>query len=259
MQVYYFDMTLFSEKYYLNTNDNQISGIAYNTIEQTYYGLEKLDVDNVLHVELEEEWVEKNFPDDFLTVVKEKASTDLNKFIKVPVGHAKPTMSPECIHKNPTIKFLQDGKDNCVFSSIASATFFLGYEDLAYKIMSFEHTFAHSNFDPKYKSLLGVVSRKLCSLDCRTFNRDYQLRRIKFPQKFDLVRSAKENPTSIYHVVIRGADCSINHCVSIVNNYLFDGNYTNAWGLNYESLKQCLDSDFVGIEHGYMHVKYNVK
>ena len=88
----------------------------------------------------------------------------------------------------------------------------------------------------------------------KSFNKKYQPVRIRDPKAFDLIANALRDPNVLYHVVISGDDGSSNHCICVYNNFIFDGNYTKAWRFSKKSLYQCLNSDYAGIECGYMYL-----
>ena len=156
---------------------------------------------------------------------------------------------------NPEIRYLQNGKDNCVFASMASALFFMTYTNLASLIWKFSDEFEKTQFtDDTYANVLSTANLKIYSSNDKSFNKMYRLRKIKSPENFDLIQIGLMNPNILYHVVLKGSDGSENHCVAIYNYYIFDGNYTHAWKLEQKSLDECIDSTFTHIIEGYMHV-----
>jgi hypothetical protein len=255
-QSYYYDLRRFKEKYYINTVSKQISGLYYDEIKQRYIGLEKKFIGEVVYaneVTLETDWVEHNFPEDFLAIVRNKRQTDRQKFVKVPIGKAGPTLSPDHILCNPKIAYLQKGIDNCVFASLASIIHYLGYLDLFIRIIEFEIGFNGNSLNEKYDKIMGIINNQLYRFKCKKFNSTYMLQRLRNPHKINLLEIAKENPNTIYHVVIKGSDCSSNHCITVYNHYIFDGNYTHALNLCQNELNNCIDSEYIGIDSGYSH------
>jgi hypothetical protein len=254
-QYYYYDMRNgFDTKYFVNVNSQQVSGIFYDEIQSKYYGIVHTP-NSYKNIELEEEWVEQNFEESFLDLVKEKSREDQRKFVRVPIGKAKPTSSPPCNFANPKIQYLQNNQDTCVFSSIASAIYGMGFNELAFQISEFQKEFIKTQYDDdKYVRVMGILNRKIATFRCNQYNRMYQIRKIKYPPGFDLLSSGKLNPATLYHVVLRGIDGTANHCICVYNNFIFDGNYTHAWLLSQESLDECIDCEYVGIASGYMHI-----
>ena len=260
-QVYYFDMREFTTKYYIHTDRTQICGLYFDAAQNKFFGLTKTVINkkiHVRHVVLEDDWTEANFHEEFLNLVKQKSRRDQKKFIKLPIGKAKPLSSPTCNLNNPEIRYLQNGKDNCVFASIASALSYMGYSTISTLIWKYESEFTKTQFQKNtYGSVVQILHDKIGSYNIKDFNQNYQLRRITEPDKFNLVEMGKLNPNILYHVVLVGSDGSENHCVCVFDNFIFDGNYTHAWILEQESLNECIDSTFVGISYGYMYIPYS--
>ena len=260
-QVYYFDMREFTTKYYIHTDRTQICGLYFDAAQNKFFGLTKTVINkkiHVRHVVLEDDWTEANFHEEFLNLVKQKSRRDQKKFIKLPIGKAKPLSSPTCNLNNPEIRYLQNGKDNCVFASIASALSYMGYSTISTLIWKYESEFTKTQFqNDTYGSVVQILHDKIGSYNIKDFNQNYQLRRITEPDKFNLVEMGKLNPNILYHVVLVGSDGSENHCVCVFDNFIFDGNYTHAWILEQESLNECIDCTFVGISYGYMYIPYS--
>jgi hypothetical protein len=263
-QYYYFDMTSFQEKYYLNVTHNQISGILYNVEQSRYYGLERHEEEQAngttkhvftKNILLENEWVERTFEEDFLKSVREKALCDEHKYVKCPIGNSKITITPDYIKCNPKVQYLQSGIDNCIFASLASVLHYMNYESLAFRVWEIQKEFQNTSFDAKSNNLLHDVGKKIYASGFRDFNRFYQMVRIKAPEKFNLLEFGKCNTTTLLHVVPIGKDKSANHCIAIYKNFIFDGNYTHAWPLSNESLYKILKTDYRGIDYGYMYIK----
>ena len=128
---------------------------------------------------MEDDWVEENFHEEFLELVKTKSKKDQRKFIKLPIGKAKPISSPACNLSNPIIKFMQNGKDNCVFASIASALSYMGFSLLAELVMKYEKQFVKTQYtNDTYSSVMGRANHKIGSFRQKEFNQKYQLSRI---------------------------------------------------------------------------------
>lgn len=253
-QCYYFDMRQFTTHYFVNVQSQQISGLYYDEAKDTFFGLVKHG-SRMEHLTLEIDWLEENFDEEFLELVKKKSKRDRRKYIKLPIGKAKPLSSPQCNVRNPKMKYLQNGKDNCVFASMASALYYMNYTNLANLIWMFSEEFAKTQYsNDTYGQVLSTANLRIGKFKDVAFNKKYQLIRIRSPDKFDLIETAKMNPNILYHVVLKGSDGSENHCVCVYNNFIFDGNYTHAWKLEQRSLDECIDSTFKHIVDGYMHV-----
>jgi hypothetical protein len=255
-QYYYFDMRQITTPYFISVQTQQISGLYYDESKDQFCGLVKHG-NRLEHLDLEIDWVEENFHEEFLELVKKKSRRDRRKYIKLPIGKAKPLTSPDCNRMNPVIHFLQNGKDNCVFASMASALFYMTYNDLSSLVWKFSEEFEKTQYtNDTYGQVLTIANAKIYLLNDKSFNKNYQMRKIKYPENFDLIKVATLNPKILYHVVLKGSDGSENHCVAIYNNFIFDGNYTHAWKLAQKSLDECIDSTYTRIIEGYMHVPY---
>ncbi len=204
-QYYYFDMTSFGEQqYYINVTNNQLSGIRYDENEKRFFGLERHEdkqkdgtVKNVLiqDIPLEQEWVERFLPTDFLKCVKEKATLDNNKYLKCPVGNAKETFTPDYLKMNPKIQYMQNGNANCIFTSLASALYYMKFESLSMNVIELQKKFQNTSFDFSVGNLHREVNKKVYSIGCRDFNRAYTMRRIKCPEKFNILEFGAINET----------------------------------------------------------------
>ncbi len=253
-QIYYYDMR--QHAYHINVKTTQIFGIKYSPVTNKYYGLvnKKGKVECIV---LEREWVLENFSEKFIQLVKDKAEQEHDKFVKLPIGKATPvTLSPKCIHGNPKVMYLQNGKDNCVFASMASALSYMGFVDLAYKVFMFGNSFMENDYYKHYDKSMGILQRQISNFQCYKFNRLYQVQRIKHASQFNLLKVATTNPKHLYHVVLRGDDGSANHCVAIFNNFIFDGNFSHAWELSIPNLTECIDAKYESVASGYMYVLF---
>ena len=104
--------------------------------------------------------------------------------------------------------------DNCVAVSLASALFFIGYEDFAKEII--ERSTKLGRYFGRYNTFIGVIN-SVCSKVFRVRrDRNYHLN----PFRHDL---------DTYPAVLqlRGKDYRNNHCVTVCNGYYFDGNWKN--------------------------------
>ena len=134
-QYYYFDLRELATKYYINVTTRQISGLLWDIDNKTFIGLEKYSANRNKHVILETKWVTENFEAPFIKLVKEKASTDSKRFVKLPIGKGRPLQNPpKQINNTPRIAYPQYGLDTCVFSSLSSALYYLQFEDVALQI-----------------------------------------------------------------------------------------------------------------------------
>jgi hypothetical protein len=249
-------MDLFSKniKYYIESNNDQITGIYWNELTRQYHGL-CLDNERQNHVILDNWWVEHNFEINFLKVVRDKAITDKIKFVKLPIGLSKPQVLIEDMKNNPLTKYQQNGKDTCVFASMSSALDYMEFTTLAYIVNKFEKEYIRFKLKHNYEKIMGTLNYELVKTGDKKFNKTYEKIRIRNIKDFNILHEASLHVDDLYHVVIKGEDGSQNHCVAIINKWIFDGNYVNALPLSQESLDECIDNKFIGIKAGVQYRK----
>jgi hypothetical protein len=257
-QYYYFDMRDIKTDYFVNVNTRQISGIYYDPSTQLFTGLEKFREkgrQKYKKVPLETEWVETNINAAVIKAAKTKVKLDRKQFVKLPVGLGRPIQTSKAIKKNPKIFYPQYGQDTCVFSSLSSALYFLKYEDTAYSIDSFKMKLFQNMFEETFENLMGTITTHIHNDPYySSFRKKCEIRKISNCTDFDLLKECRERESVLYHVVIISKDGGENHAICIVQNWIFDGNYTNALPLSQESLNLSCDSEFEGIACGYKYI-----
>ena len=269
-QIYYYNLLDYKSKYYINVSRQQISGLLYNDVIDKWFGLERTTKDRkVAHnkVELDTNWVNSNFDGLLLDAIKEKSKVDNNKFQIVPIGLSRPLMSPDHIQCNPITHFLQGDEDTCIFTSMCNLLHHKNYCNLALHLDEYKTYFMEHLFLKYYKGMIGMVTAFLQQrsqftkeIDERLkFTKKYQPNRIKFTPSFNLLFEATQNPNNIYHVTLVGEDGSVNHAVAITDNWIFDGNFSNALKLSQESLNETIMSTFQTVHSGFIWVEKNFK
>ncbi len=258
-QYFYFDLSTFKTKYYINVSSTQICGIVWKQSDRQYYGLERrIKSDgNFFYkkVPLEDSWVKENINGDLLKIIKSKAVEDHTKFFKIPIGDSRPIQTSKDIKKNPVIEFQEDGKNTCVFTSICSALYFMKFEDVSIQIDDYKLEFLKSEFYERFYNIMGVVTKFIQEKTFHSFKSKYKVTRIGCDNKIDIIEDAKKYPQTLFHVVLRSSDGAESHAVCIYNNWIFDGNFTNALSLTKDNLTKACDSEFIGIHYGYMYTK----
>ena len=68
-------MRKFQTFYYVNVTTTHISGIYYDETKYKFFGLSKQQ-EYIRHLELEIDWVEDNFHEEFLDLVRQKSKKD---------------------------------------------------------------------------------------------------------------------------------------------------------------------------------------
>jgi hypothetical protein len=103
---------------------------------------------------------------------------------------------------------------------------------------------------------MGVITNFILTKSYLEFRQLYRVKKIGNYQQFDLVKAGKASPDVLFHVVLSSEDGAENHAVCVYNNWIFDGNYTNALKLEEKWLDEVCDSKFFGIQFGYMYFKH---
>ena len=262
-QYFYFDLSRLQTKYYVNVSSTQICGIVWKQSEQQYYGLErKIKSDGNFfykHVPLEDSWVNENIDSNILKIVKNKSSEDNAKFFKIPIGDSRPIQTSKEIKKNPVIEFKEDGKNTCAFTSLCSALHYMKFEDVSIQLDDYKIEFLQNDYYERFYNIMGVVTNFIQEKAYLEFRQQYKVIKIGIKSEFDLLQEATKSPDTLYHVVLRSSDGAESHAVCIYNNWIFDGNFTNALSLTKENLTKACDSEFIGIHYGYMYIKTEKK
>ena len=259
-QVYYFKMDLYTKgkPYYINRNTEQINGMYWNTETSQFFGLVK-NKEHQKHVILDHWWVNKNFDKNFIKSVQKQADNEKIKFCKVPIGLSKPQVELEELKNNPITIYQQNERDTCVFASISSALHYMNYCNVAIFVNHLEDNYVDDKYANNYQKIIGILNYEIMKMGDKIFQTNYQLVKIKTPNEFNIIEEAMKHQEDLFHVVIKGEDCSENHCIAIINKWIFDGNYVNALPLTQASLDECINNKFVGIQSGYRYFKRNNK
>jgi hypothetical protein len=106
------------------------------------------------------------------------------------------------------------------------------------------------NANQEYSDLSILIDLIWNSLTLRRFRQTYRTRRLC--QDYDIANISVDSG-DIRIVVLWGTDGSANHAVSVVNNWIFDGNCSNALKLNTVSLNDCcgVQADYAGLRRAY--------
>jgi hypothetical protein len=256
-QYYYFDMREMPNQYFVNVSTRQISGIYYNPTVKKFIGLEKFRErgrQKYKKVELDTAWVTKNIDKKVIDAAKDQVGIDQRRFIKLPVGLGRPLQTLQKLRKNPTIVYPQYGEDTCVFSSLSSALFYLKYEDVALAIDDYKTKIMMDSFE----NLMGKITEYIHGDEYfKLFRKKCDIKKITHCSKFDLIKQGQKKENILFHVVLISQDGGENHAICVVNNYIFDGNFSNALPLEQEYLNKSCDSVFLGIASGYKYIFSN--
>ena len=144
--------------------------------------------------------------------------------------------------------------DTCIFSSLCSALHYLQFEDITLQVDDLKFKILKEEKNKLYQNAMGLVTQFVNSESSAYFRKDTIIQKIENSDTFDLLDHAIRKPNILYHVVICGDDGAENHAICVVNNYIFDGNYSNALRLSKKSLDAACQSNFIGIASGYKYL-----
>ena len=188
---------------------------------------------NASGTEVDEEELEKRLGASFCEHVKQK---DASGFIRVPVGktrkpvfHVYPHLTKS--YDSPQMKFRQGNQDTCIFSSFASALYYVGFWDLATDLDKNKEEDMGGRHG--LKSLLKIMQKEVRWLTPKWF------RNVTTPCFMSQLPHY-----CIAVAVLQGSDGSANHAVSIVTNsvdncWLFDSNEEYAVPCTQRTLDIC--------------------
>ncbi len=107
-------------------------------------------------------------------------------------------------------------------------------------------------FEETFENLMATITTHIHDDPYYSaFRKKCEIRKISNCAEFDLLKECQERESVLYHVAIISKDGGENHAICVVQNWIFDGNYTHAWRFAQSSLDECIDSTFIGINDGY--------
>ena len=133
------------------------------------------------------------------------------------------------------------------------------FEDVSIQLDDYKIEFLQNDYYERFYNIMGVVTNFIQEKAYLEFRQQYKVIKIGIKTEFDLLQEATKSPDTLYHVVLRSSDGAESHAVCIYNNWIFDGNFTNALSLTKENLTKACDSEFIGIHYGYMYIKTEKK
>jgi hypothetical protein len=195
-------------------------------------------------VELNLEWVNLNFSEQYLTQVQNMATSTkrTKRFLDVPPGDVNTSPPPKICKKLhsqlPGIEYLQGRVKSCLISSLGSALKYLGFDDSVITgIMQVGMDNIHLAEQPQKIAMAMGVHVK-----------GFQSRKIK--SGFPLLDQSK---WTVYPrmIVLQAQDGGIEHAITVVGGLLFDSNYVTAIPLTKSNLDWCCGGCFSRVHCGY--------
>jgi hypothetical protein len=196
--------------------------------------------------EITRQYAEANFPVEYLLKVVALGKRRVQKFFKVPVGAPRTGIDSHMYDPNmPVVKYKQHGRMTCLFSSFASALYYMG--------MTEEAAYVHER--SSVFSAETIFSLELWGRFRKTVNEAcgwLQLNRLK--KHFDLLNYSGKYPAVVQ---LRATDGGTQHVITVVDGMIFDSNCDRALQLDREKLDWCCSSDdvessFDRVEYGYI-------
>jgi hypothetical protein len=172
----------------------------------------------------------------------------------LPIGSARTVVSKQDILNNPIVKYQQDGENVCVFTSLSSVLFHLGLHEEASLIDDYRrNNFSTIMKDNSHRIMECVL--EFIQKDHRFYNFKLNYMWKKLTSSHDLLKA--DVPIGDFRwVSLWSDDGSMNHAIAVTDNWIFDGNCSNALKLSTESLDECcVDSSFEAIRKGFHFTK----
>jgi hypothetical protein len=199
---------------------------------------------------LDQQFVWSNFPKAFVEKVVEAGENLTRKFVFVPSGAPRTREGHEMMDlRYPKVEFLQHGRATCLFSSFASALYYVGIIDIAAIFASNATRFSADSEEGvhNWKAILQIMQQS-----CKWL----QPKKIK-GWNYDIVHEK-----SIFPTVVALEDCQggTHHAITIVGGIIFDSNCERALPLTRKSLDYCCSTDtkagkFWKVHKGYRFVE----
>jgi hypothetical protein len=248
-QIFYVNLlkepSFMTKSYTYNETKTQVSRLRYRPEDNTWLGYQLKDHKVTV---LEEEWVMK-LPEKVRRRALEEAEKGNRKFIPMPVGDIIEVIPTMDISRNPIVQFQQKDLDTCAFSSLASALFYLGYVEQAVLLHAYGEEWTLRNEELTERTLEAIVKFIPTTKKFKYFRKHYKPHRLN--QNYDIFEKVPANEIRL--IVIIMSDNTESHAVTVVNDYIFDANCTNALPLTLEGFDCCcgVDATFVGVSKGY--------
>jgi hypothetical protein len=233
-------------------DERQIHGLRWNESTTCWEGLFRTPLHKYgkgQTLRLENDWVDENFEEDFLSSLKEEGQRK-RMFNKIPPGNARsePAIVPDSLidPAAPKICFHQDMNKTCVTDSLASALFFLGELGLAGDVHKYGRSITNNGEYPVI-SHLGLVRSFMSQKGHSWTPHLIDSRRTDLCDPFEMSNFPKL-------VVLEGTDGDTGHAVCVVDNWIFDSSLKFALPLTREALNFCCgdDDEFQSICKGYV-------
>jgi hypothetical protein len=251
MTSYYFYLDVKALKVSINMTSGQISRICYDDDAKRFLGIQHNPKTNASKkVELTEEWVTTNFDKDYVEYVRSH-STSKTEYLLVPIGSARTAASQQDIQNNPVIVYQQIGENACAFASLSSSLYYIGYKEEAARLhLQRQCYYNQASLKESHRIMEFIIDIIQEDPFFYSFRAKYSW--VKLNRYHNILEQNSVTECDVRWVSLWSEDGGSNHAVSIVGNFIFDGNCTNALPLTRQSLDECCgESSFISIRQGY--------
>ena len=208
-------------------------------------------------IPLTDEWVEHHFQETFLKSVKQLGRLRMDdpenpeerwvlipgeqRWMMVPLGYNnnKKYVEAEHVHHSIPIKYPQGSNKLCLFSSVASAFYHMGYNDIAQNIVDAMERLIGIDALAQLNSLQDILLKQNYDIHIAKFNFRQKKKKRLPKNKLSIEELTKEHKNShdLHAITLIGADGGASHAVAVIGGLLFDSSYTYAMDL----CRCCLD------------------
>lgn len=226
--------------------------------EESYKGIVRMDYNGDVEFQvLTKEWVERNFSEDFIKLLKAQRNDKFKGYIAIPEGANEDHEAGTIVFaaNAPKLRYYDKAPSaasrRCVLDSAASALYYIGKTKLANFIN------ATKNDKTKVLNPFDYFAEVIRAHMTKDDKKEFQLLLLNRERKktWDIFTSPKNSLMCV--VGIHSDDGKTDHAISIVGDWIFDSNFEKALPLTQESLDICSssaerDSKFVRVTHGYL-------
>jgi hypothetical protein len=173
-----------------------------------------------------------------VTNIDRHAKKFRNRWVEIPTGAYKrkfQDLDKYDVNVPKSFRLQPVGERSCVFNSLINALHYIN--DYAGRDQLLKNLQTSLNYEK-----MSLVSHSRAALAAQIMNKEVTGYQIQILKNFDILENRSMWPTLC---VLKGSDFSINHAITVVENYIFDSNRSCAMKL----MKSYLDwrcSDFAG-------------
>ena len=180
-----------------------------------------------------------------VTNIERHAKKFRNRWVEIPSGAYKRKFQDlDKYDENVPKSFRMQpfGERSCVFNSLINALHYIN--DYSGRDQLLKNLPTSLNYEK-----MSLVSHSRTAFAAQIMNKEVTGYQIQILKNFDILKNRSMWPTLC---VLKGSDFSINHAITVVENYIFDSNRSCAMKLTKSNLDWCC-SDFAG-KHKFVAV-----